>query len=217
MRRVAAGLGVVALLAGACIERTDAPGARISPAPTPTKTLITTDQGGKAKPGPAGITLVFETGPFEQRLFQATVRDLVRVGVWRKLTRGLHSVELETHPGARSKAGVHLADAVLSHAVLEGKPLVVCDIRFYPRAIRQELRLFRRVKELGLSPDEWRDYNDNGVFDEPTPDKSDFWASILAHELSHCLVGPHGEQAAQAWEYKTMRRLRSRGPRDRAV
>ncbi len=153
--------------------------------------------------------MVFETGRFEQRLFQRTIRDLVRVGVWRKLTDGLHSVELETHPGARSEAGVHLADAVLSHAIAEGKPLVVCDIRFYPRAIRQELRLFRRVKELGVSPLQWRDYNENGVFDEALPTKSDFWASILAHELSHCLLGPHGEAAAKAWEYKTMRRLRS--------
>jgi hypothetical protein len=153
---------------------------------------------------------VFETGHFEQRLFQQTVRDLVSVGVWKKVTEGLHSVELETHPGARSKAGVHLADAVLNHTVAEGRPLVVCDIRFYPRAIRQELRLFRRVEELGGSPQQWRDYNTNGVFDEEVPAKSDFWASILAHELAHCLVGRHGEKAAQAWEYKTMRRLRSR-------
>lgn len=179
------------------------------PSPRPSRSPITTAMGGRAKPGPGGITLVFETGRFEQKLFQATVRDLVRVGVWKTLTEGLHYVELETHPGGRSEAGVHLADAVLAHTVVEGRPFVVCDIRFYPRAIRQELRLWRRVRELGLSPQQWRDYNENGVFDEGQPTKADFWASILAHELVHCLPGPHGEKAAREWEYKTMRRLSS--------
>lgn len=198
------------VLLGAAACRGDEPAAAPRPSASPSRPLLTTNQGGRAKRGPAGITLVFETGRFEQRLFQRAIRSLDRIRVWPKLTDGLHSVELETHPGARSEAGVHLADATLGHTVLDGRPLVVCDIRFYPRAIRQELRLFRRVRELGLSPRRWRDYNDNGVFDEPQPRRSDFWASILAHELSHCLVGPHGERAAQNWEYKTMRRLRSR-------
>ena len=199
----------IALVIGCACTSVEPQAAVTSPSPSPSRSLFTTDQGGRAKPGPADITLVFETGRFEQNLFEKTVRDLVRVGAWKKLTKGLHSVELETHPGARSKAGVHLADAAVRFAVTEGKPLVVCDIRFYPRAIRQELRLFRRVKQLGASPRQWRDYNGNGVFDEQLPRKSDFWASILAHELAHCLVGPHGERVARAWEYKTMRRLRA--------
>ena len=207
MRRTAVALACVAFLIGGCVGSQPEASEKPTPTPSPSPSLITTDQGGRARPGPAGITLVFETGRFEQRLFQAAVSDLARVGVWGKLTKGLHFVELETHPGARSEAGVHLADAVLSHTVQEGKPLVVCDIRFYPRAIRQELRIWRRVRSVGLSPVGWRDYNENEIFDEPQPTKSDFWSSILAHELSHCLEGPHGERSAQQWEYKAMRRL----------
>ena len=189
MRGILITLCIGLVFASACTPAEPKPAGRVTPSPSPSRSLITTDQGGRAKPGPADITLVFETGRFEQKLFEKTVRDLVRVRAWKKLTTGLHSVELETHPGARSEAGVHLADAVLAHTILNGKPLVVCDIRFYPRAIRQELRLYRRVRALGLSPDQWRDYNENGVFDEEIPVKSDFWASILAHELAHCLVG----------------------------
>lgn len=150
---------------------------------------------------------MFETSRSEQKLFQRAIRDLVKVNVWKKLTKGLYSIEMETHPGARSQAGVHLADAVLNHTLVDNQPEVVCDIRFYPLAIRQELRIWARIKELGVTPRRWRDYNSNGVFDETAPAKNDFWAAILAHEIAHCLVGPHGEKAAQEWEYKTMRRL----------
>lgn len=206
MRRLA--LTLVFVLGASCTPGDSRPAPDRTPAPTLTRPDVTTDQGGRHRRGPAGIDLVYETGPHEEGLFRKAVRDLARVGVWKSLTEGLHSVELETHPGARSEAGVHLADAVLSHAIVENRPLVVCDIRFYPRAIRQELRIWRRVRGVGVSPSQWRDYNENGIFDEPQPTKRQFWASILAHELSHCLVGPHGERAAQDWEYKTMRRLR---------
>jgi hypothetical protein len=201
--------GVVAcLVLASCSRAGSDPGSRPTPTASESRPALTTDQGGRHRRGPAGIDLVFETGRFEERQFRRAVRDLVRIGVWAPLTDGLHSVELETHPGARSTAGVHLADAVLSHALVENIPRVVCDIRFYPRAIRQELRIWRRVRGVGLSPEQWRDYNENEIFDEGLPNKGHFWASILAHELSHCLLGPHGEKAAQEWEYKTMRRLR---------
>lgn len=204
---IATVIGSIALSACAFLaeERASEAGSR----PRASASPVTVDQGGLAQRGP-GVVLVFETNGRERVLFRAAVRALQRVGVWRPLTRGLYSVELETHPGARSEAGVHLADAVLNHTLARGRPRVVCDIRFYPRAIRQELRLWRRIRGVGISPRDWRDYNENEIFDEKLPNRSDFWASILAHELAHCLLGPHGERAAQEWEYKTMRRLTDR-------
>ncbi len=206
-RSLIAVLVLATLTLTACQTNEGATAAGPSPSPTPSASGLTVDQGGRSVPGPNGVRLVFETSRFEQKKFQRAVRDLSKVHVWRRLVRGIELVELETHPGARSVAGVHLADASLNHTLVEGDAVVVCDIRFYPRAIRQELRLWRRIGSLGATPAEWRDYNENDVFDETAPKESDFWAAILAHELAHCHVGPHGEREARNWEFKTMRRL----------
>lgn len=166
------------------------------------------DPGGRQVKGPAGIELIFETNKAEQKRFLHAIKDLDRLGFWKRLTKGLFAIEMETHPGARSEVGVHLADAALNHTLAGGEAQVVCDIRFYPLAIRGELRIWKRILDLGITPRRWRDYNDNGSFDEIPPKLDDFWSAILAHELSHCLVGPHGERQAQKWEYKTIRRLK---------
>lgn len=132
------------------------------------------------------------------------IADVKRIGLWRRLTRHLYIVRVGSRPGVTDVPGDrHLADAYLWGQIDAGGAGGVCDIMFYPRAVKDDL-------------DRAAGYYAQGLGEAP-PTLGDLWAAVLAHELAHCL--PHHnkrglprlapESVAEKWEARALARLQA--------
>jgi hypothetical protein len=130
------------------------------------------------------------------------VADLKRLGFWERLTSHLYHLRLGTRLGvANVPDDKHLADAYLTAEIDEHGSGALCDILFFPAAIKQDLARQKRFRSEGLLPD-----------DPPT--LRQFWVSILGHELGHCLPDDssfrqRGERTAERWEGRVLAAARS--------
>jgi hypothetical protein len=147
---------------------------------------------------PRGARVLFlATGRAVTRLHQAE-HDLKAVRLWGRLTNHLYEVKVAVRPGRSDiPADRHLADAYISAVAAQGTLRNLCDIVFYPVAIAQDL-----VR--------WRRYHAQGRLGRPPGTLRQYWGSILAHELAHCLGTGRGERVAKHWEAKAQRKLEAR-------
>jgi hypothetical protein len=187
-KSVIAVLVLLALAAGACNdEPRDAPVAHPSPHGSPSQRDITRPERAKV--------LFRATGEPARRLRRAE-RDLKEVGLWRRLADHLYEVRVAVRPGRSDiPEDRHLADAYPSAVAAPGGYGSLCDIVFYPAAIAADLARWRRLHAQGL-------------LGPPPATLQQYWGSILAHELAHCLGNGKGEAAAQHWEAVARERLR---------
>lgn len=136
-------------------------------------------------------------GP-SRALIERAVSDLRRLGFWRHLTRHLYVVRISARTGVvRIPDDGHLADALLTGIIDAHGSGALCDIAFFPAAMRQDLKRQARFRSEGRLP-------------SPIPSTRAFWMSVLGHELAHCLP-PHrpfrqrGEATARRWERRILR------------
>jgi hypothetical protein len=188
-------LVALALMAGACTGSVqegavglDAPPQEEIEGGTPASRPIT-------KPDGLVITNA-ALGPSRVRV-RTAIRDLRRVGLWRRLTDEHHAVRFGSRPGrdAIPEDG-HLADAYLTAQIDGRRGGSLCDVMFFPAAIRDDLA-------------RWRTYHTRGLLADPAPTDREFWGAIMAHELAHCLDGGKGEPAAMRWERRALAALRT--------
>ncbi|MFP5299296.1 MAG: hypothetical protein ACLGHL_09955, partial [Actinomycetota bacterium] len=129
------------------------------------------------------------------------IADLKKVDLWKPLTRRLYAVKFGSRTG---KVNIpddgHLADAYLTARVDGDVGGAFCDIMFFPSAMIADL-------------ERWRTYYSQGLIAEAPPSARQFWASIMAHELAHCLKGKNGEPVAMAWEERALAAVRQAGLR----
>ncbi|HEU4480428.1 MAG TPA: hypothetical protein VFS18_00960 [Actinomycetota bacterium] len=128
------------------------------------------------------------------------IRDLKRVDLWKPLTEHLFVVKIGSRNGRRSVPDdAHLADAFLTVDFRGDVGGALCDIRFYPRAMADDLA-------------RWAGYYSQGLLPDPAPGRRAFWASILGHELAHCLRhGKGGEPLSERWERRALEAVQA-GP-----
>jgi hypothetical protein len=135
------------------------------------------------------------------RLIARALSDLRRLGLWPRLTRHLYRIYLSAREGAVNVPDdKHLADALLTADIDRHGSGALCDVRFYPAAIARDRRRQRR-------------FSAQGRLAHPPPTEREFWVSILAHELAHCLSHPNrlqpvGERVARLWEKRALRAAR---------
>jgi hypothetical protein len=189
-RRVAAGVAAL-LLATACTNPASGPPAATgssSPRP-PSKRAITHPKGV--------VVMVRATGGVATRMRRAE-HDLKEVGLWSRLAEHLYEVRVSVRPGRSDiPSDRHLADAYPSAVAKPGGFGSLCDIAFYPAAIVADLT-------------RWRRYYSQGRAGRPPATLRQYWGSILAHELAHCLGNGKGERVADHWERVARDRLRHR-------
>lgn len=149
------------------------------------------------KPSRLSITNAALEGSVEQ--VDRAMQDLRGIGMWLRLTGDLYAVRFATRPGREQVPDDgHLADAYLT-AEIDGRTGgSLCDVMFFPTAMSDDLS-------------RWRTYHAQGLLADPPPTTRQFWASIMAHELAHCLDGGSGEGVAMRWERRALRRLREAG------
>ena len=195
MKMVALLLSSAATL-GACSGPDQSPIARSTPEGSPS---------GEGEPAERGITqpeglIVQNVAQGGSRQLVATaIGDLKRERLWKRLTDHLYVVKIGSRLGrANVPEDGHLADVYLTAQIDDGVGGSLCDIMFFTTAMADDL-------------DRWRTYNAQGLLDDPAPTRRQFWASILAHELAHCLDHGRGEPAAERWEAKALEAVRS-GP-----
>lgn len=196
-RRLAALLLVGAVAAGGCT--TDAPDPGI--APTPPDTGMEEEAAGERRPITKPNRLLITNAALDgsRRQVARAIRDLRRIGMWRRLTRDLYAVRFATRPGRdQVPDDGHLADAYLTAQIDGRRGGSLCDVMFFPVAMAEDL-------------DRWRSYHFRGLLGEAAPSERQFWAAIMAHELAHCLKGGSGEGAAMRWERRALRRLSEAG------
>lgn len=199
MRRSLLSIVVAALILGAC-EQAE----RSSEQATPEVAASTVDAGSPT-PERRGLTRPEEvvvdnlaSGRY-RRYLETAIADLKAISFWGRLTKELFVVEVSARPGrAFVPEDAHLADAFRTLDIREDHAGVLCDITFYPTAMTDDL-------------DRWRDYYDRGLLPDRPPTVRQLWASILAHELSHCLKRDNDEEAAQEWERRALEALREAG------
>jgi hypothetical protein len=122
--------------------------------------------------------------------------DLKRVGLWHRLADHLYEVRVSVRPGRSDiPSDGHLADAYPSAVARSGGFGSLCDIVFYPAAVAADLA-------------RWRRYYSQGRAGRPPANLRQYWGSVLAHELAHCLGNGKGERVADHWEGIARRRLR---------
>jgi hypothetical protein len=186
--------GTCALMAAACEPAPERRAER--PATTPAG-----EPGVQRRPPSRSARVVVTANGPARDLVRRSVADLRRLHYWRSLTSHLDEIALSTRSGTASiPEDGHLADAFLT--VTGNASGALCDIRFYPAAIARDLRRQARFYSAGQLA-------------ERPPNLRQFWVSILAHELAHCL--PHenffrqrGEPIARAWEHRALERARER-------
>lgn len=131
-------------------------------------------------------------------LVRIAISDLKRLGFWKELTGHLYVLKISSRTGIDNvPEDGHLADAFLTGQIDSRGAGALCDIMFFPTAMANDLARYDEYYRQGLLPD-------------PTPTEREFWVSILAHELSHCLDHGQGEPAAEAWEKKVLTAARGR-------
>ena len=166
---------------GACIAETE--GSSSVPSPSASSTAA------------AKLALVIEGKGRPLALLRRGVRDVKAIGLWGPLTRHLGVVKFDAYAEPyRVPRDRHLADAVPMITDETGDFQQRCDVVFYTVAMADQVRIWRREHALGLRP--------------RAPTLRELYASTVAHELAHCLPGPHGEKVATRWERRAMRKLR---------
>ncbi|MDQ3940361.1 MAG: hypothetical protein M3238_03310 [Actinomycetota bacterium] len=144
------------------------------------------------------MELILEGDDPAENLIRRGIRDVKRIGLWDPLTRHLGVVKFAAYEERyRVPPDNHLADASPMLTDENGDFQLRCDIVFYSLAMAREVTRLRRL-------------HDAGVIDFVPPDLREAYASVVAHELAHCLRGPHGEKVAQRWERRALTRLRAR-------
>lgn len=187
---------LIAMLMGACSERSTP-----EPAARPTARATTSSPGPEQRgiTKPAGVIVENAAQPGTKKLVRQAIADLKEVGIWRRLTRHLYGAKFATRPGRSAvPPDGHLADAFLTAKVDGDVGGTYCDIMFFPVAMADDLT-------------RWRRYHAQGLVAEPAPTTRQFWASIMAHELSHCMRKERGEKAARAWEKRALEAVVSAG------
>jgi hypothetical protein len=155
-----------------------------------------------ALPSERGITrpqrakVVFRAAGEPARRLRQAEHDLKGIGLWKRLSGHLYEVRVAVRPGRSDIPGDrHLADAYPSAVAAPGGFGSLCDIVFYPAAIAQDLA-------------RWRRYYAEGLLGTPPDSLRQYWGSILAHELAHCLGNGKGERVARRWERRALAKLR---------
>ena len=137
-------------------------------------------------------------GRIGRRLTQA-IADLKTIDLWDPLTRHLFGVKLDSRSGgANVPDDGHLADAYYTGTLSRGSGGEVCDIMFFPVAVRRDLI-------------RWTSYYGAGLIAGPPPTLREFYGSLVAHELAHCRRGPRDEAVARGWEERALEALRAVG------
>ena len=127
---------------------------------------------------------------------RTAIADLKNLGFWDDLTDHLYVLKISSRPGPdRIPDDGHLADAFLTGQIDETTAGPLCDIMFFPDAMVADL-------------ERYEDYYNQGLLPDPTPTLRQFWASILGHELAHCLDHGQGEPTAERWEKKVLTAVR---------
>lgn len=196
-RRVALSAIAVVVVAAGCQQPADRPeGAAPSPrAPGPVSPAP--EQRGITKP--RGVLVENAGQPGTKTIIRRAMADLKKVGLWRPLTKHLYGVKFATRPGRHSiPDDGHLADAFLTARIDGDEGGTYCDIMFFPAAMEDDLT-------------RWRGYHARGLLPEPAPTDRQFWASIMAHELAHCLREKRGEEEAGRWEQRALEAVREAG------
>ena len=192
--KTAAFLLCLTMFFGAC-SGSDAPGAGPSPKASPSAQDDPAERG-ITKPERLIVQNVAHGG--SKKLVATAIADLKREGLWRPLTKHLYVVKVGSRLGRSNvPEDGHLADAYLTAQIDEGVGGSLCDIMFFTTAMADDLA-------------RWRTYNAQGLLDDPAPTRRQFWASILAHELSHCLDHGSDEEVAERWEAKALDAVRKR-------
>jgi hypothetical protein len=179
---------------------------RGAPGPIQRETFATpVASPGASSPEARGITVAEDLtvdnaafGRSRSKVAQA-VADLKKVGLWKKLTGHLYVVKFGSRLGSENvPEDGHLADAYLTAQIDGDVAGGRCDVMFFTTAIKQDLT-------------RWVTYHAQGLLTEEPPSLRQFWASIMAHELAHCLRGANGEGVAQQWEERALKALRAAG------
>jgi hypothetical protein len=157
-------------------------------------TIVTPDGKPSVKPkvvaGP--VTVQNDALGDSKQLVRTAISDLKRLGFWDDLTDHLYVLKISTRPGPdRIPDDGHLADAFLTAQIDETTAGSLCDLMFFPDAMVVDL-------------ERYEDYYNRGLLSDPTPTYRQFWASILGHELAHCLDHGREEPTAERWEKKVV-------------
>jgi hypothetical protein len=135
-----------------------------------------------------------------KQLVRRAINDLKDLGFWDDLTDHLYVLKISTRPGPdRIPDDKHLADAFLTGQIDETTAGSLCDLMFFPDAMVADLVRYD-------------DYYNRGLLPDPTPTLRQFWASIVGHELGHCLDHGRGEPTAERWERKVLTAARQTVP-----
>ena len=162
------------------------PEVRARPSPSPSSSPTVPD-----------LELVVDGDTKGVRLVKKGIGDVKRIGLWRPLTRDVDVIAMTAFDERwRVPPKGHLADAVLQATDENGVLQIRCDIQYYSHSIAKQLDVFRYDASFGLGLDRPRSLRE-------------LYAAVVAHELAHCLPGPHGEKVAQRWERKAVRRFRA--------
>jgi hypothetical protein len=191
LKRIAA-LGLVALvLLSACDNDSDP-----EPQPQPNPQSESPGPAERARTNPTKPRIDNVAQGLSRRELARALRDLRRLGVWKRLTKHLYAIQIDSRLGLDTAPDDgHLADAYSTVLVEEGSRGLYCDLMFWPSAIRADLA-------------RWKGYWANGQIDREPPTLRQYWAALLGHELAHCLPGRHGEDLASDWEERIVERLR---------
>lgn len=169
------------------------PNVRVAPQPrfNPENGVVVPQQRPPTDKGPRVVNAA--SGVSRPRIRRA-VADLKTVRMWRRLTRQLAVIQIQARSGrARVPSDGHLADAYWTAVVEPDVVGGLCSISFYPAAVAADRRRSRALFARRLGP--------------PLPRARLFWASLLAHELAHCLPGQPGERTARRWERRAVAQL----------
>jgi hypothetical protein len=192
--RIAPFLLAASLVLGACSDEVAPRSSGPSPSVHPSEESQPSERGITR---PDGTTVHNGAHGSSKRLVKVAIADLKRSGLWKPLTKHLYVIKVSSRLGRENvPEDGHLADAYLTAQIDDGVGGSLCDIMFFPTAMADDLA-------------RWRTYNAQGLLADPAPSRRQFWASILAHELAHCLDHGSGEDVAERWEAKALSRLRS--------
>ncbi|MGH2754374.1 MAG: hypothetical protein ACRDLB_08050 [Actinomycetota bacterium] len=195
MKKMVAPALLVAVVIGGCTSgsepRAAGPRVRVDSPPT------ASPEGAAERPPLERKGVRVENVAFgaSHRHANRAIKDLKKIGLWGRLTDHLYVVKIGSRLGRGSvPEDGHLADAFLTAQVDEDGSGALCDIRFYPTAMIDDL-------------ERWAQYYAQNLLPDPAPTLRDFWGTILAHELAHCLGHGKGEEAAERWEDRALRGL----------
>jgi hypothetical protein len=190
-------LSLVALLGLTSCDKDPVVAGDTPPSPA---TIVTPDGRPSAVPEvvTGDVTVQNDALGDSEELVERAIADLKRLGFWGDLTDHLYVLKISSRPGPdRIPDDGHLADAFLTAQIDETTAGSLCDVMFFPDAMVADLARYE-------------DYYNRGLLPDPTPTLRQFWASILGHELAHCLDHGRGEPTAERWEKKVLAAARER-------